>query len=387
MSLFRAARAASSSLIPGRAGWAAADKQVTTPEAMRSSVIWAGLHLRASLVGMMPVDVYRTLPDGSRVPVPTPAVLREPDEYAEGKSTRISQWLYAAEMALGGWGNAVGIIHSTSDSSTPARVELVDLGDVVFRVKGTRVKQYRIAGEKVDPKYVWHERRHLLPGVPVGMSAITYAALALNGGLAAHRMLSNWFENQTIPAAWFKNTERVVSPADSAVMEARFEEKVKSGGTLITGKDWEYTPLQAKSLETAFLDAVGATDRDLCRYVGVPGDMIDVAIDGSSITYANITQRNLQLLTINLGPDIKDHEDALSGWVARPRFVKLNRNSLLAMDPKTRAEVVKLQIDARTLTPDEARRIDDREPLTGADYDQFDRLFGSKNTSPKEIRP
>ena len=83
-----------------------------------------------------------------------------------------------------------------------------------------------------------------------------------------------------------------------------------------------------------------------------------------------------------MGPDIKDHEDALSALTSKPRFVKLNRSAVLAMDPKSRAEVEKLEIDARTLTPDEARRIEDREPLSDSDYAQFDRLFGSKNVQP-----
>ena len=389
MSLFRRRDAVTyHDLIPSRMGGGGVDVKPSTSQAMRSSVLWAGLHLRASLVGMMPVDVFRKLPDGTRVLDDTPAVLMHPDEYAEGKPTRIGQWLYASEMALGGWGNSLGIVHSITGNKTPARVELVPDSDVSMRIKGTKVVEYKFGGEVVKPQFVWHERRHLLPGVPVGMSAVLHGAMAVNGGLAANRFMGNWFVNQAIPAAWFRNSEKVVNQGDSRAIKAQFAESLKAGDMLVTGKDWEYTALQAKGVESGFLDAINASSRDLCRFVGVPGDMVDVPVDGSSITYANITQRNLQLLTINMGPDVKDHEDALTPLAAAPRYVKLNRSVVLAMDDKTRAEIFRMRIDSRTLTPDQARALDDQAPLAPADYEQFDRLFGSKNLQPtKGVTP
>lgn len=388
MSLFRRDAVTHADLIPSRMGGGGVDVKPSTSQAMRSSVLWAGLHLRASLVSMMPVDVYRKLPDGTRILDDTPSVLVHPDEYAEGKPTRIGQWLYASEMALGGWGNSLGIVHSVTGNKTPARVELVPDSDVVMRIKGTKVVEYKFGGEVVKPEFVWHERRHLLPGVPVGMSAVLHGAMAVNGGLAANRFIGNWFSNQAIPAGWFKQTRKTIDQKDSRAIKAQFAESLKAGDMLVTGQDWEYTQLQAKGVETGFLDAINASSRDLCRFVGVPGDMIDVPVDGSSITYANITQRNLQLLTINMGPDVKDHEDALTPLAAAPRYVKLNRSVVLAMDDKTRAEVFKMKIDSRVLTPDHARMIDDLPPLAPADYEQFDRLFGSKNLQPtKGVTP
>ena len=59
--------------------------------------------------------------------------------------------------------------------------------------------------------------------------------------------------------------------------------------------------------------------------------------------------------------------------------MKLNRSSLLAMDDKTRAEVDKLKIDARTLAPSEAREKEDRAPFTPEQLAEFDALFGNPN--------
>ena len=53
-----------------------------------------------------------------------------------------------------------------------------------------------------------------------------------------------------------------------------------------------------------------------------------------AITYANISQRNLQFLIMHLGPAVGRREDAFSRkLVSNPRYVKLNTDALLRMDP------------------------------------------------------
>ena len=69
--------------------------------------------------------------------------------------------------------------------------------------------------------------------------------------------------------------------------------------------------------------------------------MIGGASGGSSLTYANVTQRNLDFLIMHLGPSVVRRERSLSQLLPRPRFVKLNPSALLRMDDETRAAVIK----------------------------------------------
>jgi hypothetical protein len=88
---------------------------------------------------------------------------------------------------------------------------------------------------------------------------------------------------------------------------------------------------------------------------------------------------------MHLGPAITRRELAFSSLTSRPRYVKLNRNALLAMDPETRARKMQVEINSRTLTPNEARAIEDRPPLTELDLAEFDRVFGAARTTPTEV--
>jgi phage portal protein BeeE len=114
----------------------------------------------------------------------------------------------------------------------------------------------------------------------------------------------------------------------------------------------------------------------------VPGDLIDAAVSSRSVTYASITQRNLDFLVLHLGPAVVRREDALNKLTPRPRYVKLNADALLRMDPETRARTLQTQIASRTLAPSEARELENRPPFTESQLAEFDRLFGKPNTKP-----
>ncbi len=369
----------------GRFGRARSGTQVSSAAAMSQSVVWAAARLRADLVSLMPIDVYRKSGTaGIKVTVPTPDSLTWPSQIADGHPMDMAEWMYSSQMSLDQHGNSVGVIREVDALGLPKRVDLIAAEDVAYRIKGGQILKYFINGESTDPRHIWHERQYTVAGLPVGLSPIAYAALTLSAGISAQQFAHDWFANGATPSAHIRNGEKILDVRDAERTKARFMVTTANGEPWVTGKDWTYTAIAGKAAESGFIEQMQYTDQDLCRFMGVPGDMVDVAADGGSITYANVTQRNLQLLVMNLGGAVKRREDALSAWTARPRFVKLNRSAVLAMDDKSRAELIKMRIDARILTPDQGRAIEDLPPLTDEDYHQFDRLFGSRNPEPAQ---
>jgi phage portal protein BeeE len=134
----------------------------------------------------------------------------------------------------------------------------------------------------------------------------------------------------------------------------------------------------------AWLEAQKYGIGDIARFFGAPGDLIDAAVSSGNITYANITQRNLQFLIMHLGPAIYRRERALSKLLPQPRYVKLNSSALLRMDDLTRAQVNQLKIESRTLAPSEAREQDNNPPFTPEQLAEFDRLFGPPKALPSQ---
>lgn len=367
-------------LLAARGRTSGAVGRVSAERARRHSVVWAAQRIRADLVSVMPIDVYKPSALGINTKAPTPPVLVEPWETAEGHPMAIGEWLYSSQSAVDAHGNAFGVIREKDAYGLPSRIELVSPDDVTLTIRGSRIKKCRVNGEKVELEDLWHERQYTVPGLPIGLSPIAHAALTLQTGLSAQEFALDWFTNGAAPSSHLRNTEQTLNAAEAARTKRRFLASQQPGGVFVSGKDWEYSALSAKAAESGFVEQADLTNADLCRFLSVPADIVDVAAAASSsITYANIVQRNLQLLVLHLGPSIKRREDALSRLAFGDRFVKLNRSALLAMDDKTRAELFKQQIDARTRTPDEVRGIDDMQPLAESDYAQFERLFGARS--------
>jgi len=357
-------------LIPARTEQRSGSAVVTNDTAMRHSAVWACLRLRANLISTMPVDVYRKV-DGIQVEVPKPPVLSKPG----GERVEMPEWLYSSQVDLDRAGNCCGLITAVDGLGFPARIELVPIGEVtVRRRKG--VLKYRIAGVEYDPGEVWHEKQYTLAGLPFGLSPVAYAAWSIGEYLSIQEFALDWFGTGAVPSAHLKNTSKTIDPGTANETKRRFKAAVRNRDLFVTGSDWEYKMIQAEQAGSDWIEAKQFGIADIARFFDCPSDLIDAAVSGSSVTYANMTQRNLQFLTMSLGPAVTRRENALSSLTSKPRFVKLNTNALLRMDPQTQASVLKTQIDARTLAPSEARAYYDRPPFTDVQLAEFDRLFG-----------
>jgi HK97 family phage portal protein len=366
-------------LIPGRMGTGVGSVLVTSDSALRHSAVWACLRLRSDLISTMPVDSFRKAGDID-VPLPNAPVLVNPG----GERVGMQEWLYSSQIDLDRVGNAFGLITQRTSSGLPLRIDLQAHGDVSVIMKGGQLS-YRIGGTVYPPEQVWHERQFTVAGLPVGLSPVAYSAMTIGQYQSAQQFAISWYgagTGQHTPAASLKNTQQKISPEVADGAKARFKAAISTGDIFVHGSDWEFSTLEAAKSDTAWLDAMDASAIEVARFFGCPGDLIDAASKGSAITYANITQRNLQFLVMHLGPAIARRETALSSLLPRPRFVKFNTSSLLRMDDATRAQLFATQIASRTRAPSEAREKDNLEPFTDVQLAEFDRIFGAPGSMP-----
>lgn len=360
-------------LIPPRpsAGVGASAVAVTSDTALRHSAVWACLRLRANLISTFPFDVFRTV-EGRRVELSKPPVLRAPG----GAGWELDTWMYASQVDLDRGGNVFGLVTARDGFGKPAEIELVPLSESSVVIRKGEPPRYRLCGKLYDRSEVWHERQYPVAGLPVGLSPIAYAAWSVAEGLSIQDFALTWFSGGGTPRAHLRNTiQPTLTPTVASTTKERFKASVQSGDVFVTGRDWEYKPIEAQQTGMEWLEARASTATDIARFLDCPGDLIDAAVKGQSITYANITEKNLQFLIMHLGPAVIRRENALNRLLPEPRFVKANTDALLRMDPKSRAEQYRTLIDARVLAPSEARELDDRPPLTAAQIAEIDHFW------------
>lgn len=357
-------------------------KAVTSSTALRQSAVWAAITLRADLMSSFPIDVFRKVA-GIQVEVKKPPVLTDPT----GAGMSMREWMYSTQMDLDRVGNCYGIITEKDGAGKPRCIQLVAHEDVTVRVKSD-VVTYWIKGKKYDAVEIWHERQYTLPGLVMGLSPIANAAWSLGLWASAAEFAQEWFGNHgNMPSGHLRNTKKTLADGEADKVKARYKVAVEGGDIFVTGNDWEFKTDLAAAADSKFLEQQGYSDQAAARFFGVPGDMIDVATKGQSITYANITQRNLQFLITKMGPAVGRREDALSSLLAAPRFVKLNTAALLRMDPETTSRILINEVQGMITAPSEARALMNRAPFTPEQIDEFKALgiVGAGTPAPANV--
>lgn len=351
---------------------------VTDETALRHSAVWACLRLRADLISTMPVDVYRTV-QGRRVELPLPPVLVSPG----GEQWDYLDWMYASQFDLDRAGNAIGLITERNGLGLPARIDLAPIGSCSVTLRRTGEVVYRIDGREYTPDQVWHERQFPVAGLPVGLSPVAHAAWSVGEYLSMQDFALDWFGNGGVPKGRLRNTAKTINPDQARAVKDRYNASVQHGDIFVHGSDWEFNFLQAENQGMEWIEGRRFALGDIARFFGAPGDLIEAATQGGgSITYASISQRNLQFLIMNLGPAVTRRERRLSKLLPPPRFVKLNADALLRMDPEAREKVIDSKVRGRRMTPNEARALDDLPPLTAEQEAEMARLLGEPRVTP-----
>jgi HK97 family phage portal protein len=327
--------------------------------AHRQSTAWACQRLLADSVRQLPIDWF-ALRLGEKMEIEPPIWSRKPEP-----GVRWSQFVDRLIMDLCDYGNAV-----FRASMGPSRFP-----DALVRLDPRRVEintrdgvAYSYAGKPLDMSTVWHVQ--WAPGDTPwwGIGPLEVAARSLGVADACRTYVAEFFASGGHPTMElivnndldYTDTDMVeVKERVMAVLAGSREPWVHD--SMIEAKQWQLSPTDA-----AFLEVVSATDVDICRFYGVRSpEFIQVAMGGSSITYANLEQRLTALSQLTLGPLIRSLEEALSDdMLTQPgTYAKFNMGLFLRGDAITQAKVIDMQLRNGTLSQDEAREIQDRPPV------------------------
>lgn len=349
-------------LIPqrGKAGSKTAGRTVTTDSALSLAVVWDCVRLRADIVSTLPLKQYRSVGDNA-IPMPLAKVFTNPG----GEKVSIEEWLYSGQVALDLRGNNFGQIVQRDGLGYPLQIELLHPDTVRGWVdKKTGKFMYLVAGKKVDPYDIWHERAFTMPGLKFGLSPIEYAAAVMGINLAARDFGAGWFSDGAHPSA-ILSTDKPVDETTAKVIKKRFMAAVQ--GTrepVVLGLGVKYTAISVSANESQFLETMKFSGQDICRFFGMPPEMVGLE-SGSTMTYSNVEQRGLDLKAYRIGPTVVRRERQMSReLLPAPQNVRLDTDALTRTDLLTRYKAYALGTAGGWLDDDEVRADDKRPPLT-----------------------
>lgn len=352
---------------PGFISAAAYGAGSSTEQALRNSASWACINVLADAIGRTPLDVVRG--DGAqRMPVtPTPSLIARPSGMVQ-----TDVWKYQLAWSLVTDGNAFGRITAMDYRAWPTTVEMLDPCVVTERKVIDGFAQVKIDNQvtRLWPNSdVWHvPGRTVAAGSPFALSPVVYAGRAIGTSLSAEDFSFRYFDDGGHPSAIIWAPPGTTPEVAQAVKSAWRRATTGNREVAVMGSDLKHEQIQTDPGETQFIDLLRFEVEQVCRFWGVPPGMVYGAVSGESVTYANITDADVNFLKHSLDVYYVRVENALTDLLPRPQTVKANRNAILRADPKTRYQANAVALANRQVTVNELRALEDL-PGFGKEFD------------------
>lgn len=304
---------------------------VSELSAMQLLAVAGCVRLIADSIATLPVDTYRKNSAGDQLEVAPPAWLIEPTVDLD-----FTSWCTQAITSLLLHGNCYIMVQRNTLGQI-VEIPIVDPQSVqVFRDRG--MVRYRINGALFDGQMV-HIKGMMLPGFDTGLSPLEYARQSIGLGLNAVEFGIDQFATFNNMPGVIEIPKRAQPDQMTAMAQAwrRARQKRNRGlpGVLEDGATWK--PTGVTNEQAQFLQLRQWTAAEIAGQVFMvdPADL-GIPVAGTSLTYANLEQRNIRRLQVTFLPWIIRLEKALSALLPQPRFVKFNVDGLLRGDSATR---------------------------------------------------
>ena len=358
-------------------GGVAVDEQ----SSMQLLTVYGSVRLITDSIATLPLDVFRRTGEDAKVEVAKPTWLQQPTtnlDFTSWVSQVLSSLLLHGNAYVAVLRNEVGTI-----------VELLPLDPSKVRVTRDRGRlSYMVNGQRIDAEML-HLKGLMLPGSDVGLSPVEYARQSIGLGLAAVKFGTGYFEGEG-------NMPGVIEMPGSAQSETlkgianQWRQRRREGGrglpgVLQEGATWK--PTGVTNEQAQFLATRKFTSAEIAgQMFMIDPSELGIGIEGSSLTYANLEQRNTRFVRVTLLPWIVRLEKALSDLLAQPRYVKFNINALMRGDLSSRYAAYATGIGAGFLEPNEARDWEDLPPLDTPDVAEVDPVQENAALMISEIR-
>ena len=333
-----------------------AGTRVDVPKSRSHLTVYGCARFISDGISTLPVDVFRRR-GSTPQELPPPAVFTRPtmdlDFIAWAGQVLWSLLLAGNAYLKFDWGDR-GLVSMAPLDPTVVTVD---------RVRGRKV--FRIAGQQFSTIDIGHIAGPMWAGTDVGMSPVEAARQTIGMGMSAQEYAARFF-GQGASVAGVVEVPGTLEESKAKAL-ARSWARAHSGkskahlpAVLEGGAAWKQTGItneQAQFLESRKFTAAQIASE---MFLIDPTEM-GYPVEGSSITYANLEQRNARKVQVTFLPWIRRLENFLSSLLPQPQYVKFNVDALLRGDTKTRFDAYRVALGPNVpfMDVDQVRELED----------------------------
>jgi len=331
---------------------------VTELTALAHSAVISAVTILADSIAAMPLELTRTR--GGRIEkLPTPSVLQRPND-----RQNMFEFVHQTMATLALHGNAY-IYAPQGNNGLPlemrnihpkaiSRIALSDTGEMI----------YEMGKQEYSSKDIRAIHWLILPNQLRGVSPIDTMRNTVGMGLAMDRFLAQFYGEGATPSSVLE-TDGALTPDQARQIRDSWEEshyKHRKPAVLQGGLKWRSITTSAADMQ--MLEHKESIIRDIARVYRIPLHLI-IGTGGDSQTYQNLEAVGSAFYQYTLLGWVRRLETAFSEMLPINEQVRFNASEFLRADLMTRVKAQQLQILSGTMTPNEAREIENREPYDG----------------------
>lgn len=346
-------------------------KSVNAETAMNVSAVWGCVKSTAQLVSTLPLKIYELDRDGNKKPIDhelnsilsiSPNSDQTAVEYWEG---------LIAQLVLQGNG------YSEKKFIGSRLVGLSPLFGVTRKVTRSGNIEYSFydRGQRqiLPPEKVFH-LRGFGAGNGVGLSAIKYGANSIGSALSADETAGKVFANAMM-ASGILTSDQTLQTEQRNQLQEMMEKYVgsdKVGKILTLEAGLTYKQLMMNPEDAQLLETRRFNVEDVCRWFGTPPIIIGHSSAGQTMWGSGIEAIMLSWFTTGINPILRKIEARINKdiiplskrgkWIA-----EFDREAMLQMDSKAKAEFLSKMTNNGILSRNEAREKINYSKREGAD--------------------
>lgn len=344
---------------------------VTFDTAMQLSAVWACVKLLAETPASLPLNFYRKTGDGRVLDDRHPLTI-----LFSGKvnryQTRVEFW-ETVLLNLLVHGNSYCRIERQGGNITSLMPLMAAQMETRLMSDGSITYQYHNDNSGVTvfaEQSIWHLK--LMGNGIIGLSPLAHQRQTVGIAIAAEKAVSNVYKNGAKPSGVLKMDRLLTKQQRDEVREAFATLTTGSNNRLMVlekGTDFQAISLSPQDIE--LLSSRKFQISEICRWYGVPSVLVNDN-NGTSTWGSGIEQIVQGFYKLTLRPLLEKIEasimvNLMTDLERRRMEVEFDFNALLRSDLKTMFESYKSAVNGSLMTPNEARKELNLQPVESGD--------------------
>jgi HK97 family phage portal protein len=348
-----------------------------SPElALTLAAVYACVRVVSETIASLPLIIYRRLPYGQGKERANDHPLYRVLHDRPNSWMTSFEWVELMQTHIEMRGNAYNFIQPGPDSAIGELIPIHPDRVTVKRLPANRLQfQVRTTGqtETFTQEQILHFRGQSLDGV-LGMGTVNVGSEVIGAGLGQQDYSARYWANDSKPGGVLEHPAKLSPEAYVRLKESFQEAQVRENRhkVAILEEGVKYSVVATNNKDSQFLETIQARRSEVCSLFRVPPHKI---CDLTRATFSNIESQNIEFATDCIRPRLVRFEkrlnadliEPLSGADGNEYFCEFLMDALLRGDLKSRYEAYSVAIDHGWMSPNDARRNENMNPIADGD--------------------